>query len=127
MPESTSHTRRWTIIASGLLIAALAVVVLYTSRGAFSSPIAVLVVAAIGFAAVLLQVRLQRDLRGAVRSPLWLNLFGIVFALGALFGESFHLSARSAEFSALGAIGCFGVSGVILLDAMRKYRAASGR
>ena len=100
---------------------------LYGAAGLSPVPLLCWVVAAIGFAAVLLQVRLQRDLRGAVRSPLWLNLFGIVFALGALFGESFHLSARSAEFSALGAIGCFGVSGVILLDAMRKYRAASGR
>jgi drug/metabolite transporter (DMT)-like permease len=127
LPTSNKQPRRWTIIASGLLIAALAVVVLYTSRGAFSSPIAVLVVAAIGLAAVLLQVRLQRDLRGAVRSPLWLNLFGIIFALGALFGDAFHMSPRSAEFSALGAIGCFGVSGAIVLDAMRRYRAASGR
>ena len=100
---------------------------IYTSRGAFSSPIAVLVVAAIGFAAVLLQVQLQKNVGNAVRSPLWLNLFGIVLAAGALFGESFHMSARSAELSALGAIGCFGVSGAILLEAMRKDRATSGR
>lgn len=124
--EASYKPRRWTIIASGLLIGALAVVVLYTNRGAFSSPTAVLVVAAIGLAAVLLQARLQSDLRGAVRSPLWLNAFGIAFALVALFGESFRISARTTELSALGAIGCFGVSGAIVLDAMRKYRASAG-
>ena len=121
------HPRRWTIITSGLLIGALGIVVLYTSRGAFSSPMAILVVTAIGLVAVLLQVRLQRDLRGVVRSPLWLNLFGIAFALVALFGEVFHMSPRTAEFGALCAIGCFAVSGVIMLEAKRKFRATPGR
>jgi len=120
-----NHPRRWTIIAAGLLIGALGVVVLYTSRGAFSSPIAILVVTAIGLVAVLLQVRLQRDLRGVVRSPLWLNLFGLAFALVALFGETVKMSPRTAEFGALCAIGCFAVSGAIVLEAKRK--AAAGR
>jgi hypothetical protein len=73
-----------------------------TSRG-LSPSHCLLVVAAIGFAAVLLQVRLQRDLRGGAAH--WLNLFGIVFALG-LFGESFRFRLE-AQFSALGAIGCW--------------------
>jgi len=38
--------RRWTVIASGLLILALALVVIYTKAGAFLSPIALVVVAA---------------------------------------------------------------------------------
>ena len=114
------------MIASGLLVGALALVVIYTSRGAFSSPIAVLVVAAIGLAAVLLQVRFQNDLRGVIRSPLWLNAIGIVLALAALFGDLLHLSARTSELSALGAVGCFAISGALILDAIRRRRAATG-
>src|SRR2546422_11106864 len=49
--------RRWTVIASGLLCGVLALVVLYTNRSAFFSPLAVVVVGAIGLAAVLLQLR----------------------------------------------------------------------
>ena len=54
MPEDpTQHdpqprSRRPTIIAAGLLLAALALVVLYTGRGAFLSPVALVVIAAIG-------------------------------------------------------------------------------
>jgi len=48
--------RRWTVIASGLLILALALVVIYTGPNAFYSPVALVVVAAIGLAALLLQV-----------------------------------------------------------------------
>ena len=51
--------RRWTVIASGLLCGALALVVLFTNRGAFFSPLAVVVMGAVGLAAVLLQLRLQ--------------------------------------------------------------------
>ena len=49
-----SRSRRWTVIASGLLCGALAVVVLFTNRGAFFSPLAIVVMGAVGFAAVLL-------------------------------------------------------------------------
>jgi hypothetical protein len=45
------------VIAAGLLILALALVVIYTGPRAFVSPIALVVVAAIGVAALLLQVR----------------------------------------------------------------------
>ena len=41
-------SRRWTVIASGLLCGALALVVLFTNRGAFFSPLAVVVMGAVG-------------------------------------------------------------------------------
>ncbi|MGC2139928.1 MAG: hypothetical protein WA627_19360, partial [Candidatus Sulfotelmatobacter sp.] len=62
-PGPTAQPRGPTIIAAGLLLAALAVVVLYTSRRAFLSPVAMVVVAAIGLVALLLQRRLRPDLR----------------------------------------------------------------
>ena len=83
MPEaSTAASRRWTVIASGLLILAIALVVLYASRSAFHSPLAVVVLSAIGFVAVLLQLRLRPN---PVRAPRWLNVAGIVCAVCALF------------------------------------------
>ena len=69
-PGPTPQPRGPTIIAAGLLLAALAVVVLYTSRRAFLSPIAMVVVAAIGLAALLLQRRLRPDLRPDLHSDL---------------------------------------------------------
>jgi hypothetical protein len=116
-------TRRWTVIASGLLCGALAVVVIYTKRGAFFSPLAVVVVAAIGLAAVLLQLRFyNREQRIPVRSPLWLNLLGILFALAALFADALRLSPEMAQIMALGAVTSFGVSGAVVLHAFRKQR-----
>src|SRR5580698_1344203 len=67
-PGPTAQPRGPTIIAAGLLLAALAVVVLYTSRRAFLSPVAMVVVAAIGVAALLLQRRLRPDLRSDLQS-----------------------------------------------------------
>jgi FtsH-binding integral membrane protein len=123
----SSTSRRWTVIAAGLLITALGIVVIYTNRRAFSSPLAMLVVASIGFAAILLQVRLHRNTQEATYSPTWLNVLGTVFALGAVFGEIAKLSSRAVEFSTLAAIGCFGVAGSIMLEALRKNKTASGR
>jgi drug/metabolite transporter (DMT)-like permease len=118
--------RRWTVIASGLLCGVLALVVLFTTRRAFFSPIAVLVVAAIGFAAVLLQVRFRsREYTAPVRSSASLNLLGIVFAVLALFGRQFHLKFVVIELLALVAIGVFGVSGAVVLHAFRRQRSAS--
>ncbi|HEY6770229.1 MAG TPA: hypothetical protein VI386_36265 [Candidatus Sulfotelmatobacter sp.] len=114
--------RRWTIVAAGLLLAALAVVVIYTSRGAFLSPLALVVVAAIGLAALLLQLRLRRNLLGPVRSPLWLNVLAIVFALGAVLADILHLSAGLLFAAALGAVVCFGISGIVVLGGLRKKR-----
>ena len=55
MKKLDYRSRRWTVIASGLLCGALAMVVLFTNRGAFFSPLAVVVMGAVGLAAVLLQ------------------------------------------------------------------------
>lgn len=122
MPES-QRSPRWPVLASGVLIAALGLVVMYTSRGAFFSPVAVVVVAAIGVAALLLQVRFRRDLPPTGHAPRWLNALGILFALGALFGDLLHFSAQMIELTALVAVGCFAISSVIVLDFLRKHRA----
>src|ERR1700687_447170 len=58
-PQSNSQSkvaRRWTVIASGLLLLALALVVIYTGPNAFLSPAAFVGVAAIGPGALLVQV-----------------------------------------------------------------------
>jgi uncharacterized membrane protein len=114
-------TRRWTVIASGLLCGAVAMVVLFTNRGAFFSPLAVVVMGAIGLAAVLLQLRLEnRDQARSSNSPVWLNVLGILFALAAFFGDMLHFSPQVVETLALGAVASFGVSGVIILRSFRK-------
>jgi len=112
--------RGWGIIAAGLLLLALGLVVIYTSRPAFSSPLALVVVAAIGLAALLLQLRLRKDLSAPVRAPLWLNVLGLLFALAAVFADHLHLSANLMLVAALGAVGCFGISGAVVLHALRK-------
>jgi uncharacterized membrane protein len=122
VPES-KRSPRWPLIASGLLIGALALVVIYTSRGAFFSPAAVVVVSAIGVAALLLQVRFRRDLPPTGNAPRGLNALGILFALSALFGDLLHFSSHLIELTALAAVGCFAVSSVIVLDFLRKHRA----
>jgi uncharacterized membrane protein len=113
------------VIASGLLCGALAMVVLFTNRGAFFSPLAVVVMGAVGLAAVLLQLRLQnRKQEQSSNSPAWLNVLGIVFALAAFFSDLFHINQQITESLALGAVASFGVSGVIILRSFRK-RVAS--
>ena len=80
-----------------------------------------MVVAAIGLAALLLQLRFHnRSSIEAVHPPLWLNVLGILFALGALFADLIRMSSQAAEFMALGAVGSFGISGAIILHAFRK-------
>jgi len=115
------------IIVAGLLLAALALVVLYTSRGAFLSPVALVVVAAIGVAALLFQVRLRPEIsssvrRASVRIPLWLNALGVLFAVAALFADVIRLNATIMLIAALAAVVCFAVSGTIVLSALRKHR-----
>ena len=125
MNSPEHHPRRWTVIASGLLCGVMALVVLFTNRGAFYSPLAVVVMGAVGLAAVLLRLRLQtRDQVRSSRSPAWLNVLGIVFALAAFFSDALHFSPQLTETLALGAVGSFGVSGVIILRSFRK-RATS--
>jgi uncharacterized membrane protein len=120
IPERKS--RRWNVIGSGLLCAAFAVVVLYTSPRAFFSPLALVVVAAIGLAAVLLQLRVRRDADQRVRGPVWLNVLGILLALTALFADILHLRSGLFHITALAAVGCFSISSVIILEALRKHR-----
>lgn len=120
-----SRSRRWTVIASGLLCGALAVVVLFTNRGAFFSPLAVVVMGAVGFAAILLQLRLQTpDQAPPSNSPAWLNVLGILFAVAAFFADLLHIRPQITEALALGAVASFGVSGVIILRSFRKNAAS---
>ena len=120
----SNSSRRWSVIAAGLLIFAIALVVIYAGSNAFHSPLAAVVLAAIGLAAVLLQLRLRRDSLRPVRIPQWLNLIGILCALCALFADWLRLGTNLYQVAALGAVGCFGVSSLIMLDGMRKSRVA---
>ncbi|HTS06122.1 MAG TPA: hypothetical protein VMP68_11115 [Candidatus Eisenbacteria bacterium] len=128
MPNATSNQsptpkpRGWSLVAAGLLLLALALVVIYTSRRAFFSPLALVVVASIGLAALLLQLRLRKDVDRRVHAPLWLNVLGLIFAIGAVIADFLHLSASFMMAAALGAVMCFAVSGVVVLDAFRKRK-----
>jgi ABC-type Mn2+/Zn2+ transport system permease subunit len=120
------NSRRWTVIGSGLLCCGLGVVVIYTRRSVFNSPLAVVVVSAIGLAAVLLQLSVyNREHSVPVRAPAWLNILGVGFALAALFADLLRLSSQVAEVMALGAVGSFAISGALILHAFRKHRIAS--
>lgn len=126
VPETSAATpksRRWTVIASGLLAVLLALVVMFTKAEAFRSPLAVMVVAAIGLAAVLLQLRFyNRQQLHPVHAPLWLNVLGILFAIIALFSDLFGLARPVGHMAALGAVGAFAVSSAIILHGFRKHR-----
>jgi uncharacterized membrane protein len=121
-PTPSPKPRSWSVIAAGLLLLALAIVVLYTSRPAFSSPLALVVVAAIGLAALLLQLRLRKDLKASIHAPLWLNVLGLIFALASVFADVIRLSPTLMSIAALGAVLCFGISGIVVLQALRKRR-----
>jgi ABC-type Mn2+/Zn2+ transport system permease subunit len=124
--DSRSNSRRWTVIASALLCCGLGLVVIYTKRNAFFSPLAVVVVAAIGLAAVLLQLRYyNREHSNPVHAPMWLNIVGVAFALTALFADFLDLSGQIAEVMALGAVGSFAISSAVILHAFRKRRTTS--
>ena len=126
MPDAASTSpaappaRRWGILAAGFLLLALALVVIYTTRVAFSSPLALVVVAAIGLAAILLQLHLRKNLGGRVRAPLWLNVLGLVFAVAAIFVDILRLGANLLLVAALGAVICFAVSATTVLHALRR-------
>ena len=111
--------RRWTVIASGLLLLALALVVIYTGPNAFLSPVALVVVAAIGLAALLLQVWFRRDLPN-IHPPLWLNVLGILCAMVALFADNLRMTRRMLDLVAFAAVVCFGISGSLILRALRR-------
>ena len=108
------------MIASGLLLLALALVVIYTGPNAFLSPVALVVVAAIGLAALLLQVRFRRDL--PIHSPLWLNVLGILCAMVSLFADYLRMTRRALDLVAFAAVVCFGISGSLILHALRRVR-----
>jgi hypothetical protein len=125
VPDSQSDSRRWTVITSALLCCGLGVVVIYTKRSAFFSPLAVVVVAAIGLAAVLLQLRFyNRGQSNPVQAPMWLNIMGVGFALIAFFADFLRLTSQLAELFALGAVGSFAISSAMILHAFRKRRMA---
>ncbi len=117
-PSPSKVARRWTVIASGLLLLALALVVIYTAPNAFLSPVALVVVAAIGLAALLLQVRFRRDL--PIHSPLWLNTLGILCAMVSLFADYLRMTRRALDLVAFAAVVCFGISGSLILHALRR-------
>jgi len=124
--ETPLQSRRWAVIASGLLCLMLALVVLYTNRGAFFSPLALVVVTAIGLAAVLVQLRFyNREHSQPVEVPVWLNVLGVVFALAAVIADGLRLRPAVAQAMALLAVGSFAVSGAIILHAVRKGGARS--
>ena len=116
--------RRWTVIAAGLLILALALVVLYTRRSAFLSPLALVVVAAIGLAALLLQVRFRRDLPD-IRSPLGLNVVGLLCATASLLADYLRMTRPLLDAVAFAAVLCFGISGTLILRALRRHARSS--
>ena len=121
-PARAPQSQRWGLIAAGLLLIALALVVIYTSRSAFSSPLALVVVAAIGLAALLLQIRLRKDLGPPVHAPLWISVVGLVFATFAIFADVLRFRPSLTLVAALGAVFCFATSGVVVLHTLRKRR-----
>jgi hypothetical protein len=122
-PIPAPRPRRWTIFAAAFLLLALALVVIYTSRGAFHSPLALVVVAAIGLAALLMQLRLRGEAGRPVRARLWLNALGLICALSAVFADRLRLSPTVFRTTALGAVVCFGLSGFVVLRTLRKGRS----
>jgi uncharacterized membrane protein len=112
------------VIAAGMLIFAIGLIVLFTGNAAFRSPTSAVVLAAVGLVAVLLQLRLHPETAQKVRAPQWLNVLGIAFAAAALFADYLRLGSGLYQVSALGAVGCFGVSSFIVLDGIRRSRAS---
>jgi hypothetical protein len=124
MPIVQTRPRRKTVIGSGLLCCALTLVVLFTGPGTFRSPAAMVVVAAIGAAAVLFQLRIRNSTQSqALHAPLWLNVLGILFALAALFPAPLGLGPRVAQTMALGSVCSFAISSAIILHSFRKHSA----
>lgn len=124
---NSSRRRSGTVIAAGLLLGALALLVLYTSRRAFLSPIALMIVAAIGVAALLLQLRLRPEISTTLGNKtrtavLCVNILGLIFAVSALVGDILNLNRLGTLISPFAAVVCFAFSGVILTAALRKFR-----
>lgn len=120
----SEEARPRTVIASGLLILALALVVIYTGPNAFFSPIALVVVAAIGLAALLLQLRFRKGL-AHVRAPFWINILGLLCAVLALAADFLHIPRSKLEIVAFAAVICFAISGSLILHALRRQGKSS--
>ena len=123
LDSSLPPRRQSTIVAAGLLLAALALVVIYTNRGALLSPLALVVVAAIGLAALLLQLRLHPGLSSSTGGPLWLNGMGVAAALASLVADFLHFGEVAMLVAALIAVVAFAASGIVVLNGLRKRRA----
>jgi len=83
----------------------------------------VMVLAAIGLVAVLLQLRFyNRQQLHPVHPPVWLNVLGILLALIALFSDALHLTRPVGHMAALGAVGAFAISSAVILHGFRKHR-----
>jgi drug/metabolite transporter (DMT)-like permease len=125
--DNGTNPRRWTVIVSGLLCGVLALVVIYTNRGGLSSPLAIVVLAAVGLLALILQLRLRTgEQRPAVHAPLWLNLAGILCALAALGADLKHIRPDLAPLLALLAVVCFAISSVSVLQGLRREPSSRG-
>jgi hypothetical protein len=123
--NSGQQSRRWTVVGSGILCGLLALVVIYTKPRAFRSPLAIVVLAAIGLAALLLQITLyNRQESQPLRAPQWLNFVGIACAVLALFADVLHFSRQLAQTMAFGAIAAFSISGAVIMHGLRKRRVA---
>ena len=95
-PDTKSQANRSTLVAAAAFAGCpVAGGPLYKSRP-FFSPLALVVVAAIGLAALLLQIRLRPDLSSSpkLHGPLWLNGIGVLFSLGGFGGRFFSRRAR---------------------------------
>ena len=115
------NSRRWTVLVSGFLVGILALVVLYTNRGRLSSPLSIVVLAAVGLLALILQLRLRgRGEGNRIAASPWFNGVGVGSALAALGADFTKFHAEYAPAFALLAVGCFAVSSVIVLQSLRK-------
>lgn len=114
--DNGKNPRRWTVIISGLLCGVLALVVIYTNRGGLSSPLAIVVLAAVGLLALVVRLRLRGGEPRAVHAPVWLNGVGILAALAALGCDFRHVRADIAPMLALVAVLCFALSSILVLQ-----------
>jgi hypothetical protein len=68
-------------------------------------------------------VRFRSDLPD-VQSPFWLNVLGIAFAAISLIADYLHVRNPLLDVAAFGAVFCFGISGAVILQALRRRRIA---
>ena len=117
----TATPRRNTVIASGLLCIALILVVLFSGPIAFRSPTAIVVMALIGTAAVLIQLRLRNNAPAPnLRPTLWLNVLGIGLAVAALFPATLRIGPRLTQALVFGAVGSLAITSALILHDIRK-------